>query len=220
MSSITPKTQFVQISQDDETWTVIIADKDQLAKLKDHLVMRSWVCMNHLKKVCLFKGTAHEVSLLAATTQTSVVEAPRGVARPLASELISYEGLVTSDKWGTSGFYQLDGSITLCLAYSKLVTNTPTVRQGDRLTLYHCHRVRTGGEVCLVLCGRGSVVNHSTRVASGLYPEAEPASVNDFLQDLALDRCCGFRLLHTLHRLSRDLCHSLDGLVDAQHITA
>ena len=128
------------------------------------------------------------------------------------------QGEITDDSWGPSGFYVLDGNLLLCLSYMKLVTSIPAVRKGDKITLYNCHKTRLGDGVVIMLCGQGFLVNDSMPDTS-LYPKEEVQDTEDFLQDVALNYSCGFKLLYGLHILSKSICQHFTGIVPSDQIT-
>lgn len=69
------------------------------------------------------------------------------------------QGTITDDTFGSNGFYQLDGSLTLCLSYVKLVTSIPMIKKGDTVVMHDVHRLRFGNQFIVLVCGRGNLVN-------------------------------------------------------------
>ena len=69
------------------------------------------------------------------------------------------QGKITDDTFGSSGFYQLDDSLTLCLTYMKLVTSIPIIKNGDTVIVHGAHRLRVRDQFLILICGRGNLVN-------------------------------------------------------------
>lgn len=69
------------------------------------------------------------------------------------------QGKITDDTFGSSGFYQLDDSLTLCLTYMKLVTSIPIIKKGDTVVIHGAHRLRVRDKFLILICGRGNLVN-------------------------------------------------------------
>lgn len=69
------------------------------------------------------------------------------------------QGMVTDNTFGSSGFYQLDNSLTVCLTYMKLVTSIPIINKGDTIVMHDVHKIRFKDSFLILMCGRGNLVN-------------------------------------------------------------
>ncbi|XP_072497209.1 CST complex subunit CTC1 isoform X2 [Notamacropus eugenii] len=73
--------------------------------------------------------------------------------------MLSYQGTVTKVLNGPAGLYELDGQLSLCLAYQQLPNNGRTIRPGVQLELQDVHFFQSvGGVPMLAPCLRGTVL--------------------------------------------------------------
>lgn len=66
---------------------------------------------------------------------------------------------MTDDEFGSSGFYKLDGSLTFCLSYLKLITAVPVIKKNDTIVVHDVHRMRFGDDFVMFVCARGNLIN-------------------------------------------------------------
>ncbi|XP_046457393.1 uncharacterized protein LOC124204384 isoform X3 [Daphnia pulex] len=219
---INPKSLFFEVSLENQRWNIMVTDRNHLTNWKEILVMRQWIKLDELKRVTISgHASSKPISVLETTKTSQLTRIEKAIVKySLSSNLINYEGKVTDDAFGSSGFYQLDDSLTLCLTYMKLVTSIPIIKKGDTVVVHGAHRLCVRDQFLVLICGRGNLVNQTVHKENeGLFPKSAREDSQDFIQHLALENNHGIGLMFSLYELCQTLCDKLTGILPRENVT-
>lgn len=218
---INPKSLFFEVSLDNQRWNILVTDRSHLISWRDNLLIRQWVKIDELKRVTIYGNTKSKpLSVLETTKNSKLTKIEKASVNSLSSNLMNYEGVVTDDTFGSSGFYQLDNSLTICLTYMKLVTSIPIINKGDTIVVHDVHRIRVKDNFLILICGRGNLVNRTAHKENeALFPKSAKEDNRNFLQHLALENNYSIGVLFSLYELCKTTCDKLMGILPPENVT-